>query len=72
MKIDWDDDECAAPLVRPQQPRREDGPKKKNDAPLMNRFHLLNMDGSEEEEDHDHSGLTFPSTTFSSTIGLVA
>jgi len=71
LKIDWDDDECAAPLVKPQQYRKEDGPKKKDDSPLMNRFHLLNMDES-EEEDHDTSGITFPSTAFPSTIGLVA
>jgi hypothetical protein len=65
-KIEWDDDECAAPLVKPQQIRQENNaPKKKNNAPLMNRFHLLNMDGTEdsslEDEDHDASGITFQS-----------
>jgi hypothetical protein len=65
-KIEWDDDECAGPLIKPQQFRQENiVPKKKNDAPMLNRFHLLNMDGTEddsEEEGHNTSGLTFQNT----------
>ena len=74
-KIEWASDECAAPLERPQL-RRENVPPKKKDAPLMNRFQLLNMDGTEDgsqdDDDHNTSGITFPTGFSSSTAGLVA
>lgn len=66
-KIEWDEDECAGPLLKPIQFNKENiPPKKKNDAPMLNRFHLLNMDGAEsgslhEEEEKSISGLTFQS-----------
>lgn len=73
-KIEWDNDECAAPIDRPLHPRKESIPTKKKDAPLMNRFQLLNMDGSEDRSDdeNDTSGITITTTMTSSTIGLVA
>ncbi|KAF4634294.1 hypothetical protein G7Y89_g3824 [Cudoniella acicularis] len=72
-KIEWDSDECAAPLERPQY-RRENAQPKKKDAPVMNRFELLNMDGDEgsvEDDEHDTSGLSFP-TIMSATAGVFA
>jgi hypothetical protein len=53
-------------MARPQLLRQETvAPKRKKDAPLMNRFHLLNMDGAEdgslEDDDHDTSELTLSS-----------
>lgn len=74
-KIEWDNDECAAALDKPIPARKENLPTKKKDAPLMNRFQLLNMDGTEdgsEDDDHDTSGITLPTAMTSSTIGLVA
>ncbi|TVY35638.1 Negative regulator of differentiation [Lachnellula occidentalis] len=58
-KIEWDNDECAAPLERPQQFRQENVAPKKKDAPVMNRFQLLNMDDDDEDDEHDTSVLSF-------------
>ncbi|RDL32097.1 Uncharacterized protein BP5553_09499 [Venustampulla echinocandica] len=75
-KIDWDNDECAAALERPQQYRRENNqPKKKKGASLMNRFQLLNMDGDEDsaqDDDLDTSGITFPTPMSSAATGVAA
>ena len=58
-KIEWSNDECAGPLVKPRQFGQENiAPKKKNNAPMINRFQLLTMDGTEggsDEEDHNTS-----------------
>ena len=75
-KIEWDIDECAAVLDRPLQYRKENQPaKKKQEALLMNRFHLLNMDdtedGSLEDDNHDTSGITLPTGLSTSSVGLV-
>ncbi|EPE30191.1 hypothetical protein GLAREA_12914 [Glarea lozoyensis ATCC 20868] len=64
-KIEWDEDECAAPLERPQQFQRENTvPKKKKEAPRMNRFQLLHTDDDEdpvdEEGEHDTHGISIP------------
>lgn len=63
-QVQWDHDECASPLEQPIQPRKENLPAKKKQEPLMNRFQLLNMDGSEDsvsdDEDIDTSGITLP------------
>jgi hypothetical protein len=44
--------------------QENNAPKKSKNTPLLNRFQLLNMDGtengSEEEDDHDTSGLSLP------------
>ncbi|KAE9374740.1 hypothetical protein N431DRAFT_543975 [Stipitochalara longipes BDJ] len=74
-KIEWDNDECAAPLEKPTLARKENLAAKKKDAPLMNRFQLLNMDGTEDDSDddeHDTSGISLPTAMTSSTLGVVA
>ncbi|KAH8683343.1 hypothetical protein BGZ60DRAFT_480633 [Tricladium varicosporioides] len=73
-KIEWDSDECATPLERPKPQQENVAPKKKRDAPVMNRFQLLNMedeDGSLEDDEHDTSGLSFP-TIITATTGVFA
>jgi hypothetical protein len=68
-------DECAAPLEKPQAYRSESTAPKKKDAPLKNRFQLLNVDGDDgsvESDDHDHSGLTFQTALSPSTLGVFA
>lgn len=76
FKIEWDGDECASTLERPVKTRNENvPPKKKKDAPLMNRFQLLNMDGSEdgtEEDDNDTSVVTLPTLITPSTASVFA
>jgi hypothetical protein len=67
-KIEWDNDECAAPLEIPQQYRQENVPPKKKDAPLMNRFQLLNMDDDDEDDEHDTSGLSFPTVMSATSV----
>ena len=54
--------------------RKENLPAKKKDAPLMNRFQLLKMDGEDDSEDdeHDTSGISLPTAMTSSTLGVVA
>lgn len=73
-KIDWYNDECAAPLEAPA-PRKNSIPTKKKDAPIMNRFHLLNIDDEEgtgsEEDDHDTSGITI-ATAMTPSLGIAA
>ncbi|KAL4944629.1 hypothetical protein BDV06DRAFT_220142 [Aspergillus oleicola] len=50
MKIAFYPDECAEPLSKmPAGPKRE-APASKKSAALPNRFHLLSVDGSEDEE----------------------
>ncbi len=41
----------------------------------MNRFQLLNMDGTEDDSDddeHDTSGMSLPTAMASSTLGVLA
>lgn len=65
-KIEWDIDECAAPLERPFK-SHENVPinNKKEKAPIKNRFELLHLDNDgeddSEEEEFDHSGISLPS-----------
>jgi len=69
-KVDWDEDECAASLVKPEQPPKVTvGSKTKNTHPV-NRFQLLDMDESEDtsDGDDDTSGITLQSTFAPSTI----
>ncbi|KAK3692457.1 hypothetical protein B0T22DRAFT_495628 [Podospora appendiculata] len=50
-KIEWDVDECAQPYVLPPpRARRDLAPQPKGPSVVRNRFHLLNMDGDEEDE----------------------
>lgn len=67
-KIEWDSDECAAPLERPQQYRQETAAPRKKDAPVMNRFQLLNMDDDGEDGEHDTSVLSFPTTITATSV----
>lgn len=66
-KIEWDVDECAQPYVKvpPAKPRREALPAKKNSNSMPNRFHLLNLDG----EDEDDISTAFQSKT---SVGITA
>ena len=72
MKIEWDDDECAATLQKPQTARRDNLQPKNKDASLMNRFQLLDMDATEDSEDDESSGITFQSTMRPAALGVVA
>lgn len=63
MRIEWYPDECAQPL-----PKTQYIPKKENASlpatklnPMVNRFQMLNMDGSEDGLESDEDELTgFP------------
>ena len=52
-KIEWSPDECSLPLPKPpQQPKKEykaQPVQKPNNG--INRFHMLNMDGTEDGSD---------------------
>lgn len=54
MKIEWYPDECALPLPRQQWiPKKENVPQPIGKTHVaLNRFHLLNMDGTEDGSDH--------------------
>ncbi|KAL6238764.1 hypothetical protein BDW75DRAFT_6943 [Aspergillus navahoensis] len=55
MKIAFYPDECAEPLTKPPTGPKRDAPASKKPATLPNRFHLLSVDGSEEEEGEEHA-----------------
>ena len=63
MRIEWYPDECAQPLPNIQHvPKKENGilPARKLN-PMVNRFQMLNMDGSEDGLESDEDKLTsFP------------
>ena len=70
IKIDWDEDECAAPLEKPQRAAEMLATKKK-ETPMVNRFELLNVDDTEDgsdDEEQNTSGLSFPSTMTESVV----
>ncbi|KAL4797150.1 hypothetical protein BDV19DRAFT_64692 [Aspergillus venezuelensis] len=50
MRIAFYADECAVPLSKMPAGRKRDVPTSKKPAALPNRFHLLSVDGSEDEE----------------------
>lgn len=67
MKIEWYPDECAQPLPRivPVPRKQTPQPPIKKVNPMVNRFEMLNMDGTEggssaedEDEDEDEDQLT--------------
>lgn len=68
MRIEWYPDECAQPLPRIQHaPKKENAPqptKKVN--PMVNRFQMLNMDGT---EDGDEASSDEESTDALSALG---
>ena len=61
MKIEWYADECAQPLPKTQHiPRKENAPLPvKKPSTTVNRFQMLNMDGTEDgSEEEDEEPLT--------------
>ena len=55
MKIEWYPDECAQPLPKLHHPPRKENtsaPSKKLN-PMVNRFQMLNMDGTEDGSGDD-------------------
>lgn len=72
-KIDWDEDECAAPLQRPLQSRTENISPKENNPHLKNRFQLLNLDTEDDtQDDHDANEITFEGASTGSPIGIIS
>lgn len=55
MKIEWYPDECAQPLpkmsIAPKKESVQQLPKKAQ--PMVNRFQMLNMDGTEDSSNED-------------------
>jgi hypothetical protein len=73
-KIEWDNDECAAPLEAPAQPRKHSIPAKKENGLIMNRFQLLHIDGDgivSDDDDNDTSGINL-GTALTTSVSLVA
>ncbi|KAI9049276.1 hypothetical protein LZ554_007123 [Drepanopeziza brunnea f. sp. 'monogermtubi'] len=64
-KIEWGPDECAAPLERPVQFRKQREPSQKKENKPMNRFQLLDLDSDEDassvQEDKLDTGIHLPS-----------
>ena len=58
-RIEWYPDECAQPFpkIQPLLRREHTAPSAKNLNPMVNRFQMLNMDGTEDgsEEDNEES-----------------
>ena len=55
LKIEWYPDECAQPLPKVQHPPKRENipvPSKKSN-PMVNRFQMLNMDGTEDGSGDD-------------------
>ena len=54
MKIEWYSDECSQPLPKMQHPRKkakQAAPQPKKFASTMNRFQMLNTDGTENDSE---------------------
>jgi hypothetical protein len=67
-KVEWDSDECATALTKPQCRKENKAPKKK-DAPIMNRFQALAMDGTDDsDDDHDTSVISLQSKLLRSSV----
>ncbi|KAB8300213.1 hypothetical protein EYC80_000431 [Monilinia laxa] len=71
-KIDWDNDECAAPLERRQSFQSENPPAKKSRTPLVNRFQLLDIDRENDGSGSDTESIVAPVLQTIPRIGLVA
>ena len=69
MKIEWYPDECSQPLPKMQYaPKKENraAPQPKKLASAMNRFQMLNMDGSEDDaEETDEEPTVLSDISFS-------
>lgn len=60
LKIEWGNDECDTPIPNPPQPQQV---HKENDAPKkrkvpINRFALLNLDGTMDGSTDDENNIT--------------
>ena len=55
LKIEWYPDECAQPLPKVQHPPKKESsaPPSKKLYPMVNRFQMLNMDGTEDGSEED-------------------
>ncbi len=55
MRIEWYPDECAQPLPKMQlAPKKENAQQPpKNPQPMVNRFQMLNIDGTEDGSEED-------------------
>ena len=64
MRIEWYPDECAQPLPKTQHaPKKENTTSAKKFSPMVNRFQMLNIDGTEDgsesaNEEDDSTGFT--------------
>ncbi|KAG4034314.1 hypothetical protein MFRU_003g02840 [Monilinia fructicola] len=70
-KIDWDNDECAAPLERRQSFQSENPAAKKSRTPLVNRFQLLDIDREDDGSESDTDSMSAPVLQTIPRIGLV-
>ena len=59
MRIEWYADECALPLPKMQHvPKKENVPAPvKKPSTTVNRFQMLNLDGTEDESEEDEEPL---------------
>ena len=67
MKIEWYPDECTQPLPKSQStPKSENAqqPSKKSQS-MVNRFQMLNIDGTEDGSEEDEEDRTAVSAAFS-------
>jgi hypothetical protein len=55
LQMEWAADECAEPLPRPQTLIRKENTssRPKKPAAMINRFDLLDLDGTEDESDEE-------------------
>ena len=54
MKIEWYPDECSEPLPKTQHAAKKENvaaPQPKKRTPATNRFHILNLDGAEDDSE---------------------
>ncbi len=70
MRIEWYPDECAAPLPKPSNvPKKASGPPpSNNDKSMVNRFNLLNMEGTEDGSEVDEDDPT-PFSSYDGRLG---
>ncbi|CAD6439943.1 d469b726-39d0-47d5-a44c-eb512512ba7d [Sclerotinia trifoliorum] len=69
-KIEWDNDECAAPLARRPTSQSDNPPHSKKKAPLVNRFQILNID-REDGSESDTEGMGVSVMRATPQAGLV-
>ncbi|KAI9738118.1 MAG: hypothetical protein M1818_005546 [Claussenomyces sp. TS43310] len=74
LKIEWDEDECAAPIKTPSPKisHERDVPTKKQNSSLKNRFALLSVDGADPQSQSEENSGIFSETSFSASPGGTA